>query len=252
MFAGQRLDLIRNILLEQKSVTTSTLCGLLDVSDVTVRKYFDILEKEGFLVKVHGGAMLAKAQNGVTAASNVNSLKQIANLAITLLEENETIFIGDGALCREFAAQVPMENNISVITNNADAIASLSYSTAGLFFLGGQIQRADNNVFSVGPSVTEQLKDKYISKAFISPFGVSLDAGITTNDLFLLELTKQVMVTAKKTIVLAAESAFGSTGMYHIAPADGFKAYVTNSEVSGIYKTFFFNHDIKLLTSFAE
>ena len=252
MFVGQRLDIIRNILLEQKSVTTSALCGLLDVSDVTVRKYFDILEKEGFLIKVHGGAMLANVQKPSTGVENRNTQKQIASLAVTLLSENEIIYIGEGSLCTEFASQMPVENNLSVITNNVDAVVPLSYSAAGLYLLGGQIQKSDSNVFTIGPDVIQLLKGKYISKAFISPFGISLDAGITTNDLFILELTKQVMSIAKTVVILAQESAFGSTGMYHIAPADSFTAYVTNCRVADKYKNYFFNRNIKLLTSFDE
>lgn len=48
MFQAQRIETLKNILLEKKSVDVSTLTSALDVSDVTVRKYLDILEAEGF------------------------------------------------------------------------------------------------------------------------------------------------------------------------------------------------------------
>ncbi len=252
MFVGQKLEIIKNILIEQKSVTTSALCGLLDVSDVTVRKYLDTLEKEGFLIKVHGGAMIANTKVGTNSEPNYDSHKQIASLSITLLKENETIFIGDGLLCTEFARQLPIEYNISVITNNIDAVSPLSYSATNLFLLGGEIQRTENNIFSVGPTVIELLKEKYISKAFISPFGICLDAGITTNDIFLLELIRHIMKISREIIIMTKESTFNNIGMYHIAPIENFRTFVTNSNIPDNYREFFFTHNIKLLTSFEE
>ena len=181
---------------------------------------------------------------------SLHTQKQIAKLASTLLSENETIFLGDGALCKELAAEIPIENNISVITNNIDAIGSLAYSTAGLYLLGGQVQRTENSIYSMGPDIISQLRGKYISKAFITPFGISLDAGITTNDLFSMELIKQIMTIAKTIVILAEEQAFDSNGIYHIATPESFSAYVTDCRVPDRYKDYFFTHDVKLLTSF--
>ena len=58
VFPAQRIASLKQIVREQKTVDIATLCSALNVSDVTVRKYLDQLEQEGFLKKLHGGAML--------------------------------------------------------------------------------------------------------------------------------------------------------------------------------------------------
>ena len=89
MFASQRINLIKQILLDEKQVNITSLALRLNVSDVTVRKDLDVLEKEGFLKKVHGGAILTEEehQNPVEFVSNVSSYaekKNIAGLAANL------------------------------------------------------------------------------------------------------------------------------------------------------------------------
>ena len=58
MLATERVRRIREMLLEYKHVDINTLCSLLSVSMATVRRDLEKLEMEGFLNKVHGGAVL--------------------------------------------------------------------------------------------------------------------------------------------------------------------------------------------------
>ncbi len=50
-FLAERLEKIREILLERKSINITTLCKLLNVSDITIRKDLERLEEEKFLKK---------------------------------------------------------------------------------------------------------------------------------------------------------------------------------------------------------
>ena len=99
MFPAQRIEMIKNILRQQKSADISTLTSMLGVSNVTIRKYLDQLEEEGFLTKVHGGAILAET-NETSDSSETDIFdktnRQIADLAAQLIEDNETVFLQTG------------------------------------------------------------------------------------------------------------------------------------------------------------
>ena len=79
MLPAQRITLIKDILMDKKSIDTSTLSNYLDVSEVTIRKYFDQLEKEGFLKKVHGGAVLNSEETAHASSSEEYTQSQYEN-----------------------------------------------------------------------------------------------------------------------------------------------------------------------------
>ena len=58
MFAAERQNKIKEILTEYKQINVSSLSSILNVTETTVRKDLEALEKEGFLFKTHGGAIL--------------------------------------------------------------------------------------------------------------------------------------------------------------------------------------------------
>ncbi|WP_052327937.1 DeoR family transcriptional regulator [Thermoclostridium stercorarium] len=58
MFAAERIRIIKNYLLKEHKVSVAKLSELLNVTEVTIRRDLEKLEKEGFLERTHGGAIL--------------------------------------------------------------------------------------------------------------------------------------------------------------------------------------------------
>ena len=58
MFAIERQNKIKEILYKEKRVDVFELSELFSVTEVTIRRDFDKLEQEGFLIKTYGGALL--------------------------------------------------------------------------------------------------------------------------------------------------------------------------------------------------
>ena len=60
ILAVQRREKIKALLLEKDTVTTNEIIDQFGISVETVRRDLDILENEGFLDKIYGGATLKK------------------------------------------------------------------------------------------------------------------------------------------------------------------------------------------------
>ena len=58
MLKNVRLTKIKELLIDRQQVSVNTLCSLFNVTDVTIRSDLEQLEEEGFLKRVHGGAVL--------------------------------------------------------------------------------------------------------------------------------------------------------------------------------------------------
>ena len=106
MFKAARIQKIKEIIANRTQIDVQTLSDILEVSNVTIRNDLEQLEKEGFIYRTHGGAIL-RENTGTTSVSGVGygaalsfdfsvDILHIANLAAEYIEENEWIFLGGG------------------------------------------------------------------------------------------------------------------------------------------------------------
>ena len=254
MFPAQRIEFLKRIIREKKSVDISTLTAALEVSDVTVRKYLDKLEQEGFLKKMHGGAILAEEFSAVEESEDndlfegLNDKEHIAELAVTLIEDGDSIFLGPGITCNLLAKKIHKLKNITVVTNNVNSLEYLAPYVRNLYFIGGEINFRDGLMFSYGQKALAQLDGMFVQKAFISVDGVDIRAGITINDIGLLDIIKKIEDLAQKMIVLADYHKFNKVGLHHVMPIEKIKIYVSNEKLEDKYKKYLFENDIKILT----
>ncbi len=63
MHAHERHKIILELIAEHGAVTVAELCERLDISDMTVRRDFSILEHSGLLRRIHGGAVSARGRS---------------------------------------------------------------------------------------------------------------------------------------------------------------------------------------------
>ncbi|MDD5017446.1 MAG: DeoR/GlpR family DNA-binding transcription regulator [Eubacteriales bacterium] len=252
MFQGQRIEVLKSILQEKKSVDISTLTSALSVSDVTVRKYLDILEREGFLKKMHGGAILIEDtdRDDDESIAELNAKENIAELALTMIEDGDSIFLGPGTSCYLLAKKLHLLKNITVVTNNVNVLEIIAPVVRNLYFIGGEIVCRDGLLYSYGQKALTQLEGMFVQKAFITVEGVDLFAGLTINDIGILDIILKVEAISRKLIIMADHNKFNKIGLHHVMPIDKIKIYISNERLDENYKKFFYENDIKILTSY--
>ena len=253
MFAEQRMEMIKKILKEQKHANISTLSLALRVSDVTVRKYLDILEKQGYLTKVHGGAIWAEEQAASPAREPDLDMRveSIAELAATLVDESDSVYIGPGLTCAALAKHIADKRLISVITNNFLALNYLIHKVSNLSFLGGDVAALSNgNVYTYGSKSQMFLENMAISKAFVGCDGIDIDAGITAHSLPLTEMIQHIRGISRELNVLSVSQKIGKVALYRMCPFNAPLTIVTDSCIPNQYKQYCYERGIKLLTAY--
>ena len=252
MFPAQRIEILKRILKEQKTVDIATLCNMLQVSSVTVRKYLDRLEEEGILVKSHGGAMLVEQDSSPMqpVQDNQEEKEHIANLAKTIIEDGESIFIGSGSTCLALARKVVDLKNLTVVTNNVNALIELAPHIRNIQFIGGEVAYDNGLMFSYGYKAMRHLEGMFVQKAFMSVQGIDFTAGLTSNDIETLEIFDKVTKIAKQVVILADYTKFNKVSLHHIAKLTDFDIYISNEKLDSEYKKYFFDNNIKILTSY--
>ena len=255
-FKTARLDKIKQIIKEKKQIDVSQLSSILSVSEVTVRSYLEMLEQEGFVIRTHGGAVLNEAKPPVlpfSAAAQLNEdmtdQELIADIALHHIKEGDVIFLSAGNICAMIASKLPEDKNLTVITNSLPVINILTEKPAISSILAGGTVDVQNKSLK-GDMVTGCLENLFIDKAFLESGGVDLKRGYSLNNMGDLPIYQFVMNISDETIIVVPKSRFDKTALVRFAPITAAKKVITNEDIPGTYKAFFFESCIQIFTSY--
>ncbi|TCW31608.1 DeoR family transcriptional regulator [Thermohydrogenium kirishiense] len=218
MLAATRRGKIKEILMKKKSVKVSELCEMFQVSDETIRRDLEELEKEGLIERNYGGGVLKK--NVIVPPllfrmeENIEEKEKIANKALDEIKEGMSIFLDAGSTTYQVARAINFKciKNITVITNGLNIAAELASNTdISLLVTGGNLKNVNYSL--VGPDTVEYVRRYNVDTAFLATAGVSAEKGFTTSDIFEAEVKRSMLSSAKTAIVVVDSSKFGKDAM---------------------------------------
>lgn len=255
MFGAQRLQLIRELILEQEMVDVSSLSEKLNVSEVTIRRDLDKLEQEGFITKTYGGAVLNKdfkLDRGPAPSNHMDASEEItliSKIVLQMIEGGETIYLSGGPIGRQIASYLDDQKKLMVVTNDIFIAAKLfDNPKVKVTVTGGEVVTSSGTM--VGPCALRMLKEIYINKAFIEVKGVDLKFGYSMESYDEIEIIKQIMDISQETIVLADYSKFDTVSFARLGDLGLFTKVVSNKEIAEEYKKYYYDNYIKLYTTY--
>ena len=252
MFAIERLKIIKNYLIKENQVEVATLSKVLDVSEVTIRRDLEKLEKEGFLSRIHGGAILNQEAtiDPITPIEdhNLEKYKEISNIAIHMIKDNDVIMLANGPINMQIAKKLPTKNNITVLTNDIlIALELSSYLSVKVVLLGGDVDYTNKAVF--GTLTSLNIEKFFVNKVFLEVDGIDINTQITVSSIEKATLIQEVIRKSKEKVVVCLADAFNRTAFYKVGNINIADKIITNAEVADDYKRYIFNQDIPLFTS---
>lgn len=244
--------MIRELLLEYTHVDVSSLCAFLHVSPATVRRDLDALEREGFLLKTYGGAVLNGNGDDDVSLKNVadpfeQERKTIAAFAVNLIEEGDVIFLGAGSICTHMAKLLCMRSHVNVVTCNLNAAQELAgaknISTA---IIGGNLFSSGSNVETGGESARLALSKMYFNRCFLSFDGISLRRGYTADNMDKVGLLHAALANSDIAYALADSGNLDRTSLCAVADLNSIHQVIGPMRMPEPYKEYFLNHDVRL------
>ena len=223
---------ILELLTEKNKVDVTELSQNLGVSQVTIRKDLDMLEKKGLIVREHGFATL-NGQDDMNnrLAYHYDIKQQLAKSACQMIEDGETIMIESGSCCALLAQEIAStKKDVTIITNSsfiADYIRQ--YSQVKLILLGGEYQKEAQVV--VGPMTRRCVEAFFVDKFFIGTDGFSKNTGFTGNDYMRSETVRDMARQAAHVIVVTESSKFQQVGLVNLLPTQDVYGVVTDGMI---------------------
>lgn len=217
----ERQKAILNLILEQKEVAVTQLSENLGVSGVTIRQDLNFLEEQGFIKRVHGGAVLNETDDISTRmVFNYKQKLKIAQKAVSLVEEGETVLIEAGSTNALVARGLSEKKGVTIITPNVFIARELrDYPDTPVVLLGGLYQHQSESL--VGKMTRLCIDHLNFHKAFIGVDGFSQTAGFTGKDMMRAEIIAYIAAKSPQVLVVTDSSKFGKTELTtYFAPQD--------------------------------
>lgn len=253
MFAIERLNKIKEKLFKEKRVDVFELSELFSVTEVTIRRDLDKLEQEGFLIKTYGGAVLneelvLEPLKAVIEERNLEEKRMIGKIASQMIENNEAIYLGPGTTCLEIARNIK-DKKLTVVTNNLLIAQELRDSVGvKVIVTGGDLIQSTSTL--VGGFALQALGGIYINKAFIGIKGANFDSGYTIDSHEEVMVIQGVRKISSEIVIVADYTKFGCTAFARLGDLTMTRKVITNKQVPAEFKKYFFEHSIKLYTTF--
>lgn len=213
MWSATRHQKILAILKQQQQISTDGLAEEFNVSRETIRRDLLLLESEGSIDRIHGGAMLSKTINEEPFLQRVNSHQKekraIAKVAAKLIQPNQSIFLDAGTTTTIFAEELRKLPELLVVTNSIDVATSLygARSKAKLILVGGQLISDVPGTY--GELTLSEIGRFQVDIAFLSPVSINAVQGAAYFELHEAELARAMANNAKKVVMLADHSKIG-------------------------------------------
>jgi DeoR/GlpR family transcriptional regulator of sugar metabolism len=252
-----RVKEILSSLQKDGAVSVEQLSEQLDVSLVTVRRDLDLLEQQGLLRRTHGGASSIEPlfyepfKNDRSFQAQVErqaaEKRRIGREAASLIERGETIALTPGTTTTEVIRGLPLNHEITVVTNTVNVAMELSKrKDLKIFVTGGHLQ---GDWFSlVGPTAVHSLSQLLITTAFIGADGLDLKWGASCFSPDEAHLNSVMVKHARRRVAVVDHSKFGVVAGWRICQTTDLNVLVTDSGTPATTTEQFEKAGVKVLT----
>jgi DeoR/GlpR family transcriptional regulator of sugar metabolism len=233
----ERRARIAELVGEAGQVDVSALAERYGVSDTSIRRDLVILEEQGRLRRVHGGAVAPHLSGRTTAVTtklheHPDEKRRIAAVAASLIQYGDVVLFDSGTTVAQVPAQFPVAlravNAVTAVTHSLLVVEELAdWEGLHLICLGG-LFLPDYQAF-VGPQTVTSLKGFSADVAFLGCDGLTTEAGITTPHVLIAEVGATMAARARRIVALADSSKLGRYGFTTIVPLAQVDVLITDS-----------------------
>lgn len=234
-FADERRAAIMEMLEHNASVQVAEIAQTFGVSSVTARADLDALAEAGKLRRTHGGAVSLHKRLTVSTQDrrinvNVAAKQAIAQSAIELVSDGDTLLVDSGTTALEFVRLLDQRDGITVITADitiADYIDE-SMPSVDVVMLGGALRKGHRYLY--GPLTMQALQMVHADLAVVCPGAFVPGCGFTTDFPQMAETKTAMIAAAHQSVALMDASKVNGRGMYRFAELADVDTIVMDSD----------------------
>lgn len=240
------VDLRRNKIVEaveeRGTVATEELVNQLGVSLMTIWRDLTMLDEEGRVRKIRGGAMrLPKGRDGEPLFVNKQVLNREQKEAIaryaatTLVEDNDIIFLEAGTTAAAMVKYL-CQRNLTVIGNGLETMNELAkrLTNVNVYCCGGMLRDVAQTF--VGPQAEEFFQRVNARTCFLGATGFANPEGFTDPHPLEIQVKRAMAQSASRVVMLLDSSKLGIKSLARILPTEEIDIVVTDGAASPTWR----------------
>ncbi len=223
MIPAERQKFIRNALDSRGMVSIADMAEQLGVSQMTVRRDMQTLEREGYVELVSGGARrLGGVANELPYAEkrrlHYAEKIAIAQKAVSTVSPGDAVYLDAGTTCLSIAeavvAQSHLRDSILAVTNDFTIAAYLmEHSSCRLYYTGGEVLRSNKSC--VGQMTANVINSLNIDLAFLSTSSWNAE-WISTQSESKIAAKIAAAKASRRAFLVSDSTKFGEVGFFNI------------------------------------
>ena len=248
MFALERQKHILEVLREEGSVSVNRLSKALSVTEETIRRDLEKLEKEDALMRTHGGAIPVDNQEiplEKRKQTNTAIKEKLARAAIRFILPGDTVFLDASTTTFFIARELKKMKKVTVVTNSLRILNELAdVPDIKVISIGGLVSR---NQSLVGSQAVNCIKENYyVNKMFFSSRGISINAGILESNEQECAIKQCMVANAKSKFYMFDRSKVGRIGLAKLAKFEEINHVIAEKNFSEELREKFNEYNIEI------
>lgn len=233
--AGARRAALHRLIMDQGFVSVADVARDVGISDMTVRRDLEALERDGLIERSHGGAVPAAASSSVIAIEPTYAARRelhrdakrlIASRAAAMVADEQAVGLDTGSTVSYLAAELAGREPLRIVTNSLQTVLAMPQPILPeVFLLGGKLRPREGSL--CGGITHQQLAGHWLDRFFLGICGIDED-GVYDYSPEDSEVKTVFMQQARAVTALCDSSKFGRRAFIRVCGFDRLDSIITD------------------------
>ena len=225
------LDMVR----AQKKVSVTELSRKYQVTGETIRRDLERLEREGYVARTYGGAVLIQQPPGHVnyterAVQNVDAKIRMGELTASILPETGAIGCDASTTVQEMVPFIKNRAGLTLLTNSVRILNDFMYDKVRIISTGGVLRSRTQSL--QGENTMRMMEDYFMDVCVLSCRSLDLANGIYEGDEEEANYKNLLVSHSKRVVILADHTKFDRSSLIRTLPFSEVDILVTDRKPS--------------------
>ncbi len=251
MLAIERRNAILAKLTAEGKVIVADLSREFDVTEETIRRDLEKLDKEGLAKKTYGGAVFNQSLNtdlpfNVRKHTNVELKQHIGEKIADLIHDGDYIMLDASSTAIYVTKCIKSRKNITLITNSVEIMLELADKDDwNILSTGGSLKKGALSL--VGTSAERMIRGFHVDLAVCSSKGIDIGMGITDSNEKDSEIKQAIFAAADRKVLAVDSTKFDKISFVRVCDIGDVDAVVTDTQPADRWIEHFKEKNVQLI-----